>query len=60
VVPALDEHPSVLRQMEAAMTELGIGHVTIQLETGEACGAEQCGHEDHGVAPAAGAAPHRH
>jgi len=60
VVPALGEHPTVLRQMEAAMTELGIGHVTIQLETGEACGAEQCGHEEHDVASVPGAAPHRH
>jgi cobalt-zinc-cadmium efflux system protein len=60
VVPALDAHPTVLRQIEGEMTALGIGHVTIQLETGEACGAEQCGHEDHGVLAVPGTAPHRH
>lgn len=49
VVPELAEHPEVRRQMEAAITKLGIGHVTIQLETGEACDAEQCGHEVHGA-----------
>ena len=55
VVPELAEHPEVRRRMEAAITELGIGHVTIQLETGEACDAEQCGHEVHGAPAVAGA-----
>ncbi len=60
VVPVLEAHPTVLRQIEGEMTALGIGHVTIQLETGEACGAEQCGHEDHGLLAVPGTAPHRH
>ncbi|MEI2719244.1 MAG: hypothetical protein V9E87_03755 [Gemmatimonadales bacterium] len=42
------------------MTDLGIGHVTIQLETGEACGAEACGHEHHSASPLRGGLAHRH
>lgn len=52
VVPDLSQHPGVLRQMELAMSSLEIRHVTIQLETGDACDAEWCGHEDHASAPA--------
>lgn len=47
VVPDLERHPGVLRALEGAMADLGIRHVTIQLETGEACGAEACGDELH-------------
>lgn len=46
VVPALESHPEVLRQLELEMGHLGIGHVTIQLETGGACGGELCGDAD--------------
>jgi cobalt-zinc-cadmium efflux system protein len=37
VVPDLEAHPGVLDEIRAAMRNLGIGHVTIQLETGEGC-----------------------
>lgn len=50
VVPELARHPETLRQLEGTMREMGIGHVTIQLETGDPCDAEQCGHEDHPLA----------
>ena len=46
VVPDLDNHPAVLRHLEAGLNALGIGHVTIQLETGDHCGGEHCGDED--------------
>lgn len=52
VVPALETHPEVLRELEAEMTRFGIGHVTIQLETGGACGGELCGDVDPGNDPA--------
>lgn len=58
VVPDLERHPGVLRQLEGAMADLGIRHVTIQLETGEACGAEACGDEEHPLL--AGHAGHGH
>lgn len=45
VVLDLEHHPTVLRQLEATMTEHGIGHVTIQLETGQECDGELCGDE---------------
>jgi cobalt-zinc-cadmium efflux system protein len=48
VVPALGEHPQALQAIRRAMAELGIGHVTIQLER------ELEGCED--LAPAAAAA----
>lgn len=38
VVPELGDHPAVLDGIRARMGELGIGHVTIQLEVGEPCG----------------------
>jgi cobalt-zinc-cadmium efflux system protein len=34
VVPALESHPQVLERIRRAVSELGVGHVTIQLETG--------------------------
>jgi cobalt-zinc-cadmium efflux system protein len=37
VVPDLEAHPGVLDEIRNAMQRLGIGHVTIQLETGEGC-----------------------
>ncbi len=50
VVPDLESHPAVLRQLESAMGSLGIGHVTLQLETGGECGGERCGDaEIHGL-----------
>jgi cobalt-zinc-cadmium efflux system protein len=48
VVPSLEDHPGVLRQLEGEMTALGIGHVTIQLETGGECGGERCGDAEAG------------
>ncbi len=36
-VPSLPDHPQVLDRIRAEMGGLGIGHVTIQLETGERC-----------------------
>lgn len=43
VVPDLDHHPAALRELGEAMNGLGLGHVTIQLETGEPCVGEDCG-----------------
>lgn len=60
VVPALEQHPEVLRQLELAMGSLGIGHVTIQLETGGACEGELCGDADPQPEGAAAGAGHRH
>jgi cobalt-zinc-cadmium efflux system protein len=37
VVPALDHHPGVLDRIRQEMSGLGIGHVTIQLETRHGC-----------------------
>lgn len=37
VVPLLAEHPTVLDQIRHEMAQLGIGHVTIQLETSHGC-----------------------
>lgn len=37
LVPDLARHPAVLDGLRAAVAELGIGHVTIQLETCEGC-----------------------
>ncbi|MEO5798364.1 MAG: cation diffusion facilitator family transporter [Gemmatimonadales bacterium] len=54
VVPALTEHPEVLRQLEVEMGTLGIGHVTIQLETGGACEGELCGDAEVPAGAAAG------
>jgi cobalt-zinc-cadmium efflux system protein len=51
VVPDLEAHPEVLRSMHEALAGAGMGHVTLQLETGGICGGEQCGelgHHHHG------------
>ena len=45
VVPDLAHHPDVLRQLEHEMADLGIRHVTIQLETRDDCVGELCGDE---------------
>ena len=37
VVPSLEHHPSVLDRIREEMAGLGIGHVTIQLETRHGC-----------------------
>lgn len=47
VVPDLHAHPETLRQLGDAMGELGIHHVTIQMETGGPCLGEDCGDPDH-------------
>jgi cobalt-zinc-cadmium efflux system protein len=39
VVPDLAVHPSALEGIRAQLAELGIGHVTIQLEVTEGCDA---------------------
>jgi cobalt-zinc-cadmium efflux system protein len=38
VVPDLGHHPVVLTGIRETLGRLGIGHVTVQLETGEGCG----------------------
>lgn len=43
VVPELDAHPDTLRLLGEQMQQLGIEHVTIQLETGGPCIGEDCG-----------------
>src|SRR5690606_26051727 len=45
VVPELADHPETLRRLGDEMQALGIGHVTIQLETGGPCVGEDCGDE---------------
>jgi cobalt-zinc-cadmium efflux system protein len=52
VVPSLDQHPGVLEQIRHAMGGLGIGHVTIQLETRHGCLEIPAGHHER--------AGHRH
>jgi hypothetical protein len=37
VVPALADHPLVLEGIRSALAELGIGHVTVQLEVRDEC-----------------------
>lgn len=37
IVPDLDTHPAVLERIRAEMCQLGIGHVTIQLEVQHEC-----------------------
>jgi cobalt-zinc-cadmium efflux system protein len=46
VVLDLEAHPAVLHQLERAMTDLAIRHVTIQLETGHECDGELCGDQE--------------
>lgn len=43
VVPDLASHPDTLRLLDDQMRALGIGHVTVQLETGDPCHGEDCG-----------------
>jgi cobalt-zinc-cadmium efflux system protein len=50
VVPELDRHPETLTLLNDEMSRLGIGHVTIQLETGGPCGGEHCGEGAHPLA----------
>lgn len=38
VVPVLTEHPRVLSGIREELARMGIGHVTVQVEVGEACG----------------------
>jgi cobalt-zinc-cadmium efflux system protein len=38
VVPDLTDHPDVLSRIREALGDMGIGHVTVQLEVGERCG----------------------
>jgi cobalt-zinc-cadmium efflux system protein len=45
VVPSLSAHPGVLSEIQETLGELGIRHVTVQLETGEGCG-ERVGEAD--------------
>ena len=53
VVPALEDHPSVLERIRSEMAGLGIGHVTIQLETRHGC-------LEHPSSPAAHGHSHPH
>jgi len=48
VVPDLDAHPGVLDGIRLTLAEMGIRHVTVQLETGEGCedGAGEAGRAD--------------
>ena len=46
VVPDLAAHPDVLRRLEHEMEHVGIGHVTIQLESRDECESELCGDEE--------------
>lgn len=54
VVPDLGTHPDALSGIQRAMSALGIGHVTIQLETGGPCP------DPEGVSEAADHAGHTH
>ncbi|HTO73034.1 MAG TPA: cation diffusion facilitator family transporter, partial [Gemmatimonadales bacterium] len=46
VVPDLASHPLVLDGIQSEMRRLGIGHVTIQLETGGRCEADEADEAD--------------
>ncbi|HEY4321462.1 MAG TPA: cation diffusion facilitator family transporter [Gemmatimonadales bacterium] len=59
VVPDLATHPTVLHDMEDCMQQMGIRHVTIQLETRAECRGELCG-DDESFATAGGAGHHDH
>jgi cobalt-zinc-cadmium efflux system protein len=56
VVPDLDAHPGVLAGIRDTLSELGIRHVTVQLETGGGCEEEAGGAGGAGKAGGAGAA----
>jgi cobalt-zinc-cadmium efflux system protein len=45
VVPSLEHHPEALEQIRREMRHLGIGHVTIQLETRHGCLEIPAGHQ---------------
>jgi cobalt-zinc-cadmium efflux system protein len=68
VVPNLEAHPGVLQEIRGALARLGIGHVTIQLETGGMCeediavGAVEAGGADKGghAGPVHFGVGHRH
>ena len=47
VVPSLDSHPGVLERIRQEMSGLGIGHVTIQLETRHGCLEIPAAHREH-------------
>jgi cobalt-zinc-cadmium efflux system protein len=57
VAPDLATHPQVLRNLEHEIGHLGIGHVTIQLETRDGCVGELCGDD---AVTAVGAAHSHH
>lgn len=52
VVPSLERHPGALERIRQEMSGLGIGHVTIQLETRHGCLEIPASHQEH--------AGHRH
>jgi len=54
IVPDLGHHPEVLERIRSQMCQLGIGHVTIQLEVQHEC------EEPRPVATAAAVSPHAH
>ncbi len=58
VVPDLDVHPGVLNGIRLALAEMGIKHVTVQLETGEGC-EERAGGREGGKAGEGGMAEWR-
>ena len=45
VVPALADHPRVLARIREELARMGIGHVTVQVEVGAACGEGAGGRE---------------
>jgi cobalt-zinc-cadmium efflux system protein len=66
VVPDLEAHPGVLGDVRRQMAEMGIGHVTIQLEVEDRCAddpgmasAQVAGHHGHAHSPL-GHAHHHH
>jgi cobalt-zinc-cadmium efflux system protein len=58
VVPDLHAHPGVLEGIRAGMGEMGIGHVTIQLEVEDGC--EEAGAAAHQPGAGHGHARHSH
>jgi len=61
VVPELATHPEVLGEIRDRLAELGIRHVTLQLECGEGCGEGADGKADRRTGgPADGHSGHRH
>jgi cobalt-zinc-cadmium efflux system protein len=60
VVPELTSHPGVLQRVEREMARMGIGHVTIQLETGGECEGELCGDDESSAASVTAHVGHSH